>query len=114
MIFQLNEYSLDCCFFLPLSCNSVHNTISPNIHTQTTTTSELGDIIRNVNGRDINTEGDLFQALEDCQPGDIVDVQVQRVVAVRDELVVRDLILQIPLSESTKFEKNIIMLQEQQ
>jgi PDZ domain len=67
---------------------------------------ELGDIINNVNGREINTENDLFQALEDCKPGDFVTVIVQRFMAVSDELVVRDIMLRIQLSESTKFEKN--------
>ena len=70
----------------------------------------MGDIIRNVNGRTINTEGDLFQALEKCKPGDVVDVTVQRIMAVNDELVVRDITLQIPLSDSSKFEK--ILIQE--
>jgi S1-C subfamily serine protease len=69
---------------------------------------ELGDIIKNVNGREINAESDLFQALEECKPGDIVTVIVQRVMAVSDELVDREATLRIKLSESTKFEKNIL------
>jgi PDZ domain len=68
---------------------------------------ELGDIIKNVNGREINAESDLFQALEDCKPGDFVTVVVQRVMALSDELVVREATLRIQLSESTKFEKNL-------
>lgn len=67
---------------------------------------ELGDIIVQVGDCEIEKEADLFQALEDLKPGDVVQVTVNRVVAVSDELAVRKVKLEIELSSSAKFEKS--------
>jgi hypothetical protein len=54
-----------------------------------------------VNGQEIDVEADLFQALEDLQPGDIVEVKVNRIVAMNDELQMKQYILYIKLQPSS-------------
>jgi len=68
---------------------------------------ELGDIIMKVNDETIDMEADLFQALEDCKPGDTVEVTVNRLAAVNDELIVKVLTLRIVLQSSAQLEKNL-------
>jgi S1-C subfamily serine protease len=61
---------------------------------------EIGDIIIKVGGTVIETEANLFEALEDYKPGDTIEVKVLRIDAVNDKLVQRDLTLQIQLQSS--------------
>eukprot|EP00429_Kryptoperidinium_foliaceum_P010354 CAMPEP_0176004852 /NCGR_PEP_ID=MMETSP0120_2-20121206/1906_1 /TAXON_ID=160619 /ORGANISM="Kryptoperidinium foliaceum, Strain CCMP 1326" /LENGTH=457 /DNA_ID=CAMNT_0017337545 /DNA_START=305 /DNA_END=1674 /DNA_ORIENTATION=- len=61
---------------------------------------EIGDIIIQVGSVTINTEANLFQALESLQPGDTVEVKVLRVEAANDSLVQREVTLTIPLQSS--------------
>ena len=69
---------------------------------------EIGDIITKVGKTVIMKESDLFQALEDCKPGDDIDVVVSRVVAKDDELVLKELTLTVTLQPSTIFVKKAI------
>jgi S1-C subfamily serine protease len=66
---------------------------------------EIGDIIMKVGATVISTESDLFAALDDYKPGDNIDVAVSRVVAVNDELVMKQVVLTVELQPSTIFEK---------
>jgi PDZ domain-containing secreted protein len=66
----------------------------------------LGDIIIEVNDQMIDVEADLFQALEDLQPGDVVEVKVNRVVAINDELQMKQVVLFIKLQPSTQLERS--------
>jgi S1-C subfamily serine protease len=68
---------------------------------------ELGDVIVKINDTPIETEADLFQAIESYLPGAVVTVTVNRVVAIQDELVLQELELKVPLQSSTQFEKNL-------
>ena len=68
---------------------------------------ELGDIITQVNDETIDEESDLFQALEDCKPGDTVEVTVNRLAAVNDELQFKTVTLRIVLQSSAQLEKNM-------
>jgi len=61
---------------------------------------EIGDIIVQVGKVVINTEADLFQALEAFKPGETVDVKVLRIEAVSDSLVQREVTISIPLQSS--------------
>jgi S1-C subfamily serine protease len=70
---------------------------------------ELGDIITKVNQRPIEKEADLFRALEAMKPGDLVDVTVNRVVAVSDEIQVKEVIIRIPLQPSTQLAKQLLL-----
>jgi S1-C subfamily serine protease len=70
---------------------------------------ELGDIITQVNQQVIDVEADLFQALEDLQPGDVVEVQVSRLVAMNDELQMKQITLYIKLQPSSQMERNFSM-----
>lgn len=77
----------------------------------------MGDIITQVNHQVIDVEADLFQALEDLQPGDVVEVQVSRLVAMNDELQMKQITLFIKLQPSTQMERNFgtsSMQQQQQ
>ena len=47
---------------------------------------EIGDIIVKVEKAVLNTEANLFQALEDLSPGDMVEIKVLRIEAVNDVL----------------------------
>lgn len=66
---------------------------------------EIGDIIIDVGGVAINTEANLFQALETYQPGDVVEIKVLRLVAANDSLVQKEIILSIPLQSSDVLEQ---------
>jgi hypothetical protein len=55
----------------------------------------------------IDVEADLFQALEDLKPGDVVDVTVNRIVAVNDELQMKEFVLSIKLQPSAPTEKSL-------
>lgn len=55
----------------------------------------------------IDVEADLFQALEDLKPGDVVDVTVNRIVAVNDELQMKEFVLSIKLQPSASTEKSL-------
>jgi len=72
---------------------------------------EIGDIISKVGDRVINTESDLFQALEDCKVGDRVKLTVNRVTAVDDQLQVKEVVLTIELQSSADLEKNMKVFQ---
>jgi S1-C subfamily serine protease len=73
--------------------------------------TELGDIITKIGGQVIDVEADLFQALEDLKPGDTVEVTVNRVVAVNDELQMKEVVLRIELQASTQIEKYMQLYQ---
>jgi len=66
---------------------------------------EIGDIISKVDGQIINTESDLFQALEDRKPGDVVELTVSRVTAAEDGLRIVEVVLKVPLQSSADLEK---------
>lgn len=72
---------------------------------------EIGDIITKVGDKVITVESDLFQALEEYKPGDVVDVTVNRVSAMNDQLTMSTLILQIPLQASSDIEKSMGVFQ---
>ena len=63
---------------------------------------ELGDIIVNVGGMEINTEGDLFRALETYKPGDVVNVKVNRLEPAQNgtSLITKEIVLKIQLKAS--------------
>jgi S1-C subfamily serine protease len=61
---------------------------------------EIGDIIIKVGDTSINNESDLFSALEELKPGDMVDVTVNRLAAVNDELKVKEFVFQVVLQSS--------------
>ncbi|OEU17617.1 trypsin-like serine protease [Fragilariopsis cylindrus CCMP1102] len=65
---------------------------------------EIGDIIVQVGDVMIETEANLFQALETYKPGDVASVKVSRIDAVDDKLLQRELILKIELQSSEVFE----------
>jgi S1-C subfamily serine protease len=71
---------------------------------------EIGDIIIRVGGTIIETEANLFEALEDYKPGDTVEVKVLRIDAVNDQLVQRELTLQITLQSSDTLEQTGLLL----
>jgi S1-C subfamily serine protease len=61
---------------------------------------EIGDIIVKVGATVINTEANLFEALEGCQPGDSVEIKVLRIEPVSDRLEQREVKLTIQLQSS--------------
>jgi S1-C subfamily serine protease len=65
---------------------------------------EIGDIITVVGNRVINTEADLFQALETYQPGDSVNIKVSRIEAENDQLSQREVTLAVTLQSSETLE----------
>lgn len=67
---------------------------------------EIGDIIVQVNAKVINTEANLFQALENLQPGDIVQVKVLRLESKDDALAQREVTITIPLLSSEVLNKD--------
>jgi S1-C subfamily serine protease len=67
---------------------------------------EIGDIISKVGTRVINTESNLFEALEAYKPGDNVEVTVFRVLPVNDELAIKTVVLSIELQSSADLENN--------
>ena len=66
---------------------------------------EIGDIILKVEDNVINTESDLFAALEDRKPGEKVQVTVGRAVASENELVLKEISLTLTLQPSTIYEQ---------
>jgi S1-C subfamily serine protease len=70
---------------------------------------EIGDIIIKVGGTVIETEANLFQALEDYKPGDTVDVTVIRIDAVNDKLTQKEITLQIQLQSSEILEQSLFL-----
>ena len=76
---------------------------------------EVGDIISKIGKKIINTESDLFTALEEYQPGQSVSVTVSRIGAgENDELQTKDVVLNIVLQSSADVEKKMnAQLQEQ-
>ena len=66
---------------------------------------EIGDIIIQVGDVIINTEANLFQALESFSPGDTVQIKVLRIEAVADALVQKEVTLSIPLQSSDVLEQ---------
>jgi len=66
---------------------------------------EIGDIIIQVNKTVINTEANLFQALEDLKPGDIVELKVLRIEAENDTLTQKEVKLEVELQSSEILEK---------
>ena len=61
---------------------------------------EIGDIIVKIGDVVIETEANLFQALEKMKPGDIAEVKVLRIDAVEDQLKQRELTLNIELQST--------------
>ena len=61
---------------------------------------EIGDIIVKVGSTVINTEANLFEALEGYFPGDTIEVKVLRIEAISDRLEQREVKLTIPLQSS--------------
>jgi len=74
---------------------------------------ELGDIISRVGTKIIDSEADLFQALEDYQPGDVVQLTVSRVTNDGDQMSIREIVLQVKLQSSADLEKNVPSFQYQ-
>jgi S1-C subfamily serine protease len=72
---------------------------------------EIGDIIVQVGGLVINTEANLFQALETYEPGDFIEVKVLRIEAVSDNLVQKEVTLSIPLQSSDMLQQGPPSLQ---
>ena len=66
---------------------------------------EIGDIILKVGDNAINTESDLFAALEDRKPGEKVEITVGRAVAADSELVMKQIVLTVELQPSTIYER---------
>ena len=66
---------------------------------------EIGDIIVKVGDTVIETEANLFQALEKMKPGDIAQVKVLWIDAVDDQLKQRELTLNIELQSTEALEK---------
>jgi S1-C subfamily serine protease len=73
---------------------------------------EVGDIIAKIGDTVINTEADLFQALEQYKPGENVVISVLRVTVVNEELQVKTVELTIELGSSADLEKKMEQLYE--
>jgi hypothetical protein len=119
MCFAVCTDTLTILFRVPLFWNTrdvddnddVTHTHTHTHNTCKTTHTELGDIITKVGNQVIDVEADLFQALEDFQPGDTVNVTVNRAVAVDDELQMREVVLRIVLQASSTV---VVVPQQQQ
>jgi S1-C subfamily serine protease len=75
---------------------------------------EIGDIITKVGTKVIASETDLFQALEEYQPGDVVKIAVSRVtVNSEDQLKVQEVVVNVQLQSSVALEKNLQLFQYQ-
>ena len=66
---------------------------------------EIGDIIIKVGTTLIDTEANLFEALEGFTPGDTIEIKVLRIQAVDDRLEQREINLSIVLSSSEILEQ---------
>ena len=62
---------------------------------------EIGDVITKIEGTPIDTEADLFQALESFKPGDTIKITVSRVEAIENELRLKEVVLNVQLQAST-------------
>ncbi len=62
---------------------------------------EIGDVITKIEGTPIDTEADLFEALENFKPGDTIKVTVSRVEAMENELRSKEVVLNVQLQSST-------------
>ena len=73
---------------------------------------ELGDILAKVGDTIINTESDLFRALEDYKPGDKIKVTINRVTVDPNKGVsLAALQLTIPLQSSVDVERKLNLYQ---
>ena len=70
---------------------------------------EIGDIIIKVGTTLIDTEANLFEALEGFSPGDTIEIKVLRIQAVDDRLEQREINLSIVLSSSEILEQPLPM-----
>ena len=62
---------------------------------------------------DIDQEADLFTALEDLKPGDVIDVMVNGLVAVTDELAAKKIVHYAPSKEcASKFMRELGWVEE--
>ena len=75
---------------------------------------EIGDIIVKVGDDVIETEANLFQALEKYKPGDVASVKVLRIDAVDDQLKQRELVLNIELQSSEVLQQRNYFMQQQE
>lgn len=68
---------------------------------------EVGDIITKIENTPINTEADLFQALENYKPGDVVRITVSRVQVEPDEpeRKAKEVVLMVALKASSELLK---------
>jgi S1-C subfamily serine protease len=73
---------------------------------------EVGDIIAKIGDTIVNTEADLFQALEKYKPGENVVISVLRVTVVNEELQVKTVELTIELGSSADLEKKMEQMYE--
>lgn len=69
---------------------------------------ELGDILSKVGDTVINTESDLFRALENYRPGDMIKVTINRVtVNAENGVTLAAMELKIPLQSSVDVERKM-------
>lgn len=68
---------------------------------------EIGDIIVQVGSTAINTEANLFQALEAFEPGDKIEVKVLRIEAVNDAFTQREVTITITLQSSEMLAESV-------
>ena len=66
---------------------------------------EIGDIITQVGKTEINTEANLFQALEDYSPGNFIELKVLRIEAVNETLTQKEVTLRTELQSSESLER---------
>jgi len=62
---------------------------------------EIGDVITKIEDTPIDTEADLFQALESYKPGDTIKITVSRVEASEQELRLKEVVLSVQLQASS-------------
>lgn len=62
---------------------------------------EIGDVITKIEDTPIDTEADLFQALETFKPGDTIKITVSRVEAMENELRLKEVVLNVQLQASS-------------
>lgn len=69
---------------------------------------ELGDILSKVADTIINTESDLFRALEKYKPGDIIKLSINRVrLNEEGDVTLATIELEVPLQSSVDFERKL-------
>lgn len=62
---------------------------------------EIGDVITKIEDTPIDTEADLFQALESYKPGDTIRITVSRVEPTEMELRIKEIVLNVQLQPSS-------------